>query len=349
MTQTPSVQSGEATLIHLANALLRWRFLILIPSVLLAGVVVVVGLLMPRTYTASASFAPQAALGGGSQVRGLAAQFGIAVPSTDASTSPEFYADLLRSAQLLRALADSTYTFADGPDTIRAGLVEVYGVRRATPARSVEKAVERLRDDLRVSTDIKTGVVTVAVRASAAELAFQLTRYSLDLLNRFNLRSRQSQAAAERAFVEARAMEAREDLRNSENRLEEFLTANRMFANAPQLQFQYDRLQRDVQLRQAVYTQLIQGYEDARIAEIRNTPVITIVEEPVVPVRPDSRHLALLGIAALLLGGLSGVFLVAYRQALSRTRAVFPAEYGEFERLLGEFAADVHWPWRGRA
>ena len=131
MTDAPQVSADLPTVLPLANALLRQRRLLLLLPVTLAFLVVTVGLVLPRSYTASASFAPQIAGGGLSRLTGLAAQFGIAVPTDDASNSPEFYADLLRSNQLLRAMVDSTYVFTDGADTTRATLVQVYEIEEA--------------------------------------------------------------------------------------------------------------------------------------------------------------------------------------------------------------------------
>ena len=196
-----------------------------------------------------------------------------------------------------------------------------------------------------MSTDIKTGVVTLEVEAPAADLAEQLVRHALDLVNAFNLRTRQSQAAAEREFVENRADEAQRDLRAAEDRLQGFLTANRTYTSSPQLQFQYGRLERDLQMRQDVYSKLVQAYEQARIDEVRNTPVITIVEAPIRPVKPDSRRLVLKALLALFLGGFAGILIALYRQAMLRTSDESPDQYAEFVRLRAALGAELRRPW----
>jgi uncharacterized protein involved in exopolysaccharide biosynthesis len=78
-------------------------------------------------------------------------------------------------------------------------------------------------------------------------------------------------------------------LRAAEDRLETFLRTNRQYAGSPELTFQRDRLQRSVGLAQQVYTSLMQNYEDVRIREVRDTPVITIVEAPSVHALPEPR------------------------------------------------------------
>src|SRR3954453_18116021 len=48
----------------------------------------------PRWYTATAAFTPQSSTRQ-SSLAGLASQFGLTVPGTDASRSPNFYGDLV--------------------------------------------------------------------------------------------------------------------------------------------------------------------------------------------------------------------------------------------------------------
>ena len=109
------------------------------------------------------------------------------------------------------------------------------------------------------------------------------------MVSHFNLLTRQTRAGAERRFVEARLQEAADSLRLVENRHKAFLQANRDFRNSPQLKFENDRLERDVQFQQQLYTSLAQSFEQARIDEVRNTPVITVLEPPDLPASPDPR------------------------------------------------------------
>jgi uncharacterized protein involved in exopolysaccharide biosynthesis len=77
--------------------------------------------------------------------------------------------------------------------------------------------------------------------------------------------------------------------RQAEDELQAFLQRNRDFRSSPQLSFAYDRLADNVSLRQQLYTAVAQAYEQARIEEVRDTPVITVVEAPMLPARPDPR------------------------------------------------------------
>jgi uncharacterized protein involved in exopolysaccharide biosynthesis len=97
-------------------------------------------------------------------------------------------------------------------------------------------------------------------------------------------------------------------------------------------------------MREQVYVTLAQAYEQAKLDEVRNTPVITVVEEPEAPVRPDPRGVVTSGI----LGGLAGVAVglaIAFARRAVRGREARD-EVAEFRELRAELLADVKRPWR---
>jgi uncharacterized protein involved in exopolysaccharide biosynthesis len=149
-------------------------------------------------------------------------------------------------------------------------------------------------------------------------LAEQLVLSFLDEVNQFNLETRRSQAASERTFTEQRVQEVRHELRRAEDDLQRFLQRNRDYRNSPQLTFEQDRLAREVAVRQALYTTLSQALEKAKIEEVRDTPVITVVERPEMPAKPDGRGLLRKGLLALVVGTAIGVGFVLGRDRLDR-------------------------------
>jgi uncharacterized protein involved in exopolysaccharide biosynthesis len=168
----------------------------------------------------------------------------------------------------------------------------------------------------------------------------------LDRLNWFNLVTRQSQAGAERRFMEGRLDEARAELRTAEDRLQNFLQRNRDFRNSPELTFQQDRLARDVQMRQQVYTSLAQAYEQARIEEVRDTPVITVVEQPDLPIRPDRRGAARSALVALIAGGMLGTLIAFVMTVMERERALNEDEMVAVQAELRTAVGEMRRPWR---
>jgi uncharacterized protein involved in exopolysaccharide biosynthesis len=206
--------------------------------------------------------------------------------------------------------------------------------------------VKRLSSVVDVSVGKESGIVSVAVRDRSAKLSALIARRLVDLVNRFNSMTRQSRASAERRFTEARLATARAELRTSEESMELFLEENRDFSNAPQLTFRRDRLQRDLGVRQQIVAALAQSYEQARIDEVRNTPVITIVQLPEVPVRPDSRGVIFKSLLGALLGLMFGVAGTYLREVFARGRVQEPERFEEASQLLlhaVEGSAGLRW------
>jgi uncharacterized protein involved in exopolysaccharide biosynthesis len=78
-------------------------------------------------------------------------------------------------------------------------------------------------------------------------------------------------------------------------------------------------------LEQQVYTTLVQSFEQARIAEVRDTPVLTVLQPPFMPPGPDERRLPLFLALGLALGAMCGLVLAFVVEAFARPSASDPA------------------------
>ncbi len=266
--------------------------------------------------------------------------------SGDASQSLDFYAVLVKSHQLLRSLVTTEYQFSVRDTVTRATLVSVYEIEKNTEALAQAAAVERLRNNYQVSIDTKSGLVTLRVITGNPELTTLVAHRALALVNEFNLDTRQSQAKQERLFVQERLVEVEGELRIAEDSLEAFLERNRQFRGAPELVFQHERLQRRVAMRQQVFTSLSQAYEQARVEEVRNTPVITTFEEPVLPVKPDSRRFLVRGLIGLVVGVLVAFLMAFGFEIFEQGRRQAPEQADRLRRLREETMKDILRPWR---
>lgn len=275
-------------------AIRRWWWL----PVGLVGVTILVSLVLPRSYRARLAFVPEAAAGTGG-LAAVAAQLGVPVPALDAARSPQFYADLLRSPSLVRRLLTSKYD-PDGPGpTPEAALLALVDPPGRTDEERLERGVEMLGRRLHASVSLKTGVVTLLVDFETPWLARDVAAAALDAVTSFDVETRQSQGRAERRFLETRLEVASRELQDSEDRMQTFLERNREYRSSPRLAFQHSRLERDLVTRRELHTTLERAYEQARIAEVRDTPAITVVEAPVLPARPEGRLLLRSILAAL--------------------------------------------------
>jgi uncharacterized protein involved in exopolysaccharide biosynthesis len=252
----------------------------------------------------------------------------------------------VKSRSILEAVVDSQFQYQGDQGMVKGTLVDFYKSKGKTPALRRDAAIRKLEEDIEASTVQKTGVVNLSVTVRQPALAFEINQRLLDLINQFNLRTRQSQAAQERRFTERRLAEVRQDLRAAEDRLQQFLQQNRDIRNSPNLTFQGDRLQREVTMQQQVFTTLAQAYEQAKIEEVRDTPVIAVVERPEVPVRPDRRGLIGKGLLALLLGLVLGAGWAFAKSFAANSDRLTSGEAAEFAVLRRQAAGELLRPWR---
>lgn len=341
-----SQDDHEVSLLVLGSVLLRWRRTIIALGIVGGAVGLLTGLLTTRVYQSSAKFLPQVPEGNASGLALMASQFGIRVPTSGSGWTAPVYVELLRSRALLEPIAlDSVVVVEEGGR--RVALMDLLRVDAPTPERRADRAVRALAEIVKSREVRALGAVEVVVTTRWPSVSLALAERLVRGVNEFNVETRKSQAAAERQFVEAQAGEAERALREAEDRLQSFLQRNRE-TSSPQLAFEHDRLQRQVGLRQQVYTTLVQSQEEARIREVRDTPVITILESPRLPVMSEPRRSVLKGVLGGLTGGLLGVLVaflaqgivVAQRQPSGDAREFFDLVREATPRFLARWLAD---------
>ena len=343
----PTDTSPEAAVFPLLNGMLRQRRILFGLPVIAMAAVVVWRFSVPRMYTSKASFSPQVRETPAAGLSGLAAQFGLGF-GLDGTESPAFYADLARSRPILGVLADTTFALPGDQGAQVVTMASALDISKRTPALQRDAVIRRLEELVRTEADVKTGVVSLSVRMPARELSFQAARTILAELNRFNMERRQSRAGAERQFVEARRADAQRELSAAEDQLQQFLLRNRDYRNSPTLTFGQERLQREVQLRQALLTQLSQAFDRARMEEVRNTAVITIIAPPEVPARADPRGALRDGLLAGLMTLLACGLVLAALGTIRRARELEPTAAADFDIVVQSFRRDPL-GWRRRA
>lgn len=304
--------SDDVSLLAIGRLVLRHRRLVFGLGMGTAVIIAAITLIWPRTYTATTSFIPQNTNSAASRLSGVAAQFGFTMPVAEPATSPAFYASLLKSNDILRQVVLTPHEVMVNGQPTKGTLVDFFKAKGHNPEQRRDDAIKSLLKDMAITNGRETGIVSVEVTTPFPQLSQAVAQQLIQLVSEFNQQRRQTNAGAERRFIEGRLRETRDSLQGAQANLQSFLQRNRDYRNAPQLTFEYDRLQREVQQRQDVYNTLMQSYEQARIDEVRNTPMLTIVEYPDLPSRPDPRWALVKTALGLMVGILLGAVLAAF-------------------------------------
>ena len=342
LTATPANSPGAVSLVRLLNVPLRHRRTIIRWSLALGLALAAVVLARPREFRSSAAFFPQGSRVSGA-LSGVAAQFGLGLPATgDPSRSPQFYAVLLHSRDIMARVVEHRFTISGRGPT--ATLVRIFTDDDRAPAWRRDEAMRKLDGRMRVQVDDKTGTVTLSVVTPDAGLSQQVVQQLLAEVSRFNLATRRTQAGAERQFAEQRLAEARAGLRRAEDRLRTFLEANRELGFSPALQTERGRLTDAISEQRQLVAGLTQSYEQARLDEVRDTPVITVMDAPERAARPEPRRLVVWAALGLLLGALAGLALAYAREYLRAVRRGDAEGYAQFEALRTAAVRDLRSP-----
>lgn len=317
----PELNPG-VDIVKLATILLANRRHILHTVIVGTLLVLPILLLLPSDYTSEARFIPAAPATPGSlgALSGLASSVGLLQGSGGSS---DFYADVATSASLLKkVIRDPLVVDSVDGKPVLADYPTAIGLTKDDPLERMDEALAKLQDNMDVTTNHASGIVTIDVTAHSPGLAYQLAEAVLAAINDFNVHSLQTMGRAQREFDERRVALAHDSLAEARGALEAFYQANHDFSSSPSLAMEESVLKQTLQLRQQVYTSAVTDLETARVNEINDTPVLTVVEQPDIPVKASGPH------RALLLIGVAMLFA-----AFAAARALF-AEFGRFLREI---------------
>ena len=335
MSYSGSAKDDVQLLRALTPFVRRWKLLMGLP-VALAAATVAISLLVPRWYTATTTFTPQEtssnvlSSGGLAGLAGLAGQFGISI-APGGEDSPDFFAKVLTSQELLTNTVQSQF---DDPNANVPGpkqtLLTILDAGGDTDRERIGKAIRKFEKLIVVSVDKRSGIVSLEVELRSPELAAAVANRMIELLNAFDLDRLKLQSREQRTFIGERLTQAQAELDQTEGTLLHFLQSNRRYGDSPLLTFQADRLQRKVQLRQDILLTLQREFEQARIAEVRDTPVLTIIDTATPPDKKSSPKILLNLLVATILGALLAMFLAYLSESRAIVKEVDPAQYSAF-------------------
>jgi uncharacterized protein involved in exopolysaccharide biosynthesis len=298
---------------YLDHVLHRWRTVA--AYALLAGAAgAAVALIMPTVYVARASLIadtpnPPQLSGALAQVAG---QFGV-LGLGSGNRAPTFYRDLIESRRTLTALVSASVHDPAQPGHV----VPVYSVYSggkidSLTRRKTEDLLRVLGRRIATTVDERTSIIRVELGAPNPDQAAEILDSLLSLTNQFAVTNLRTRARLRREFVETQTSAARANLEVAEDSLRQFNERNRRLTDSPTLQFEEARLRRRVDLRQDLYLALSRELDQARIDEVRDTPVLDVIDAPVPPSRhevPNRRALVLLAVLFGVLAAVAGLVL----------------------------------------
>jgi uncharacterized protein involved in exopolysaccharide biosynthesis len=351
-------REDEVSLLDILLVLARHKTLIVRSVLVFTLLGVTYALLAPEEFTSEARVVREAQQDGelpGGISAGALSGFGISLGGASSGLTPQAFPDVLQSREVKIAVVRDTFYFPDVDlrttfvEYINRppGLLEVvlnYTIKlpltlkdhlsgliskspqaptsprekgRAMLSKEEEDAVKAISEMVYTTLNEETGLMTITVTTGDPRLASDLTQSFVEYLTQ-RVREIRTKKIRERLnFVNERFRVAENELVAAEERLARFLERNQNPTTAT-LQFQRDRLQRQVRFKEQLYSELQSQLTQTRLDLQRQQPVVTVVEEPVPPRERSAPKRTLIVILCLIFGGMFGIggaFLRSYLNA----------------------------------
>ncbi len=293
---------------ELFSVLLGSRKLIGIITASVTKAALLISLVLPKYYRSTVVILPetnQSKLAGLSNLASLA---GVNVGG-EVSLS-KLYPTIVISEVVLKNVIYRKYPTKLFPDS--ADLIKIWEVDEKDPQLAYEAMLKSLRDELEVSLDIKTSVITISLLTQEPQLSADVVNAVASELDLFVRTKRTTNASEQRKWIEGRLKEVKGDLEKSENALKDFRENNRRVSDSPQLFLQQERFIREVQINSTLYTELKKQYELAKIEEIKNIPIVNVMDvgRPAAKKeKPKKSIIILVSFILSLFGGMGFVYL----------------------------------------
>ena len=296
----------EIDLIKYFSIVWKRRYVILLLTGICAITAVVYSLVATQYYRAETIILPN--IENTSDFRKMATALGFFAEKVE--NPSQLYPKVLRSKRILKKVIYLKYQTAafDG----QVNLIEYwYGKEDLSPDEKLEMMYRRLREGvITITVDKNTGVITVAVVTREPGLSAAIANNMIRELDRYNRDYKQIKAKEQRQFVEERLREEKSELTAAENQLKRFREKNRRVIDSPALLLEQERMVREVELHNTLYVELKKQYELVKIEEVKNTPVVDVLDRAEPPIKRFKPKRKLIVLLSSLLSFLSAVFIV---------------------------------------
>jgi len=244
---------------------------------------------------------------------GLAAQFGLGVPLAN-SRSPQFFADVIESREVLLRVLELDWKQLTGSSDKYSRVLDYFAEPQADSLRQISTGLRKMRARVATTVGGRTNIIQVDLTGPDPEVSVRLLEAMIASLDHFNRATRHTQARERREFAEVRLAEATDSLGSAESTLRVFLEKNRSYRESPGLNLEYETHQRRINAAQELVTSLRHEFEAARLAEVNDTPVLTVLDPPSLPAQKVAPSRVLWMLGGLALGLLAFAVLFARAQ-----------------------------------
>jgi uncharacterized protein involved in exopolysaccharide biosynthesis len=238
------------------------------------------------------------------QFAGLAALAGVDLAGAGSGVDavrPDLYPDVLKSTPFFLSLFKEKVKNKNNKSTdflefynseVLNGKVKADDLKNKYPKsgdyisfnRQIEKNIKDLKERIICNYDKKVGVISISVKLPDPIVAAIVTRYSMNYLTQYIIDYRIEKQKRDLEFLKEKLDSAKGKYFNNQNKKASY--TDKMPLNALRFQsadLQRERIESEYKISSTFYNSLLQKYEEAKLKMQQETPVIKILEPPVVP------------------------------------------------------------------
>ncbi len=269
----------------------QWKKILIIVASLtiLSGIYL---FFIPNIYTAETSILPEMEknkmLGMISNLN-IAAATGLTLGETPVS---KLYPMIIKSSRVLYEVIYTKYNTDEFKDSV--DLIRYWKIEKKSEPENYEAALKRLRNRMDVAFDNKLGTLILKVDMEEPKLAADVANNITAQLDDYTRTKKKTGVTLQREFIEKRLQEVKLTLQTAEDNLTYFREKNRRIGDSPELMIAEERLIRNVQINSTIFIELTKQIEIARIEEIKNIPLINILDYARIPIQKSYPHRAIM-------------------------------------------------------
>ena len=278
----------------------------------------------------------QSKAGGLSQFAGLASLAGVDLSSAAGGGSdavrPDLYPDVLKSTPFFLELLKIKVRTKDNKEMLFSQFYDNFvldnkieekdtkikfptSIQYIAVSYQTEKNLKDLRERIGAVIDKKTGLITVTVKLPDPVVATIITDYGMNFLTNYITNYRTEKSKRDLNFLAERLDAAKGKYFNNQAKKAQYSDQYQLSMMKLQAaDLQRERIESEYKLSSSFYNTLLQKYEEAKLKVQQETPVIKVLEPPVVPNKRSEPKRAIIVLIATFLGGIFGIIFSLIRK-----------------------------------
>lgn len=316
------------------------KTVIAFPLILCSFSIIYVSFFIDPVYTSISKIMSSSGAGNISQAAGIAAQFGINIPSGN-SEQKWVYPEIIKSRTLAKEMLKKKFT--DNKKGTEKTLLQILTnqTQNKNNVAMQSIAIDNLLSMIEVNENVATSILTLKINASDPIFAFQLNNTLIEELDSHQKKYNKAKTNEAKQFIEERIVDVEKELIIAEESLKIFMDRNRRIENSPSLQLTKQRLTREVTVLIGVFTTLKQQLETTKIEQVKESNYVIVLDAPEIPIKkskPNKKSAVLLtGIISFIVG----IFFAFLRDFFDNSGQEFDGKLKEARILAKRNISDL--------